>query len=416
MSLDAAREFDVTLHSFHQLLAADTVNSPPQIAPAIQITDHAKHVILVVSVFLFAIAFFTCIATLIVWAIARRRRKNAGYQELETEKAELACNTLNDSIKSTPSLPQIFDKPKVAPVEYASKESFAEEELRKLRVESIDVTANFYTNRNLLQANVRHVNLNNVEDSLTQNAFIYLIVALIPDKAYYESELRPVAESNYFEEASEFEVTLDDLSSKTLRISVYASDRFSQHRLVNEFTYDMAAEIDSEAETQAPIIPVALVEASRSDDNELPEKIVKEGEVLFSLCYMPTSGRLTFVALKGRNICDKEQSPIATYLRVSLMVSGKTMKTVQTTSVRKSSSPVYNEAFVFHTPLERIKDTDVVVSVMASDDINSSQPKMLGKLIVGPESGNNLGRKHWEAMLTTPRRPVAQWHGISEFF
>lgn len=415
MSLDAAREFDVSLHSFHELLAADTT-SPPQIAPAIQITDHAKHIILVVSVFLFAIAFFTCIATLIVWAIARRRRKNAGYQELETEKAELACNTLNDSIKSTPSLPQIFDKPKVAPVEYASKESFAEEELRKLRVETIDVTANFYTNRNLLQVNVRHVNLNNVEDSLTQNAFIYLIVSLIPDKAYYESELRPVAESNYFEEASEFEVTLDDLPSKTLKISVYASDRFSQHRLVNEFTYDMAAEIDVEAETQAPILPVALVEASRSEDNELPEKIVKEGEVLFSLCYMPTSGRLTFVALKGRNICDKEQSPIATYLRVSLMVSGKTMKTVQTTSVRKSSSPVYNEAFVFHTPLERIKDTDVVVSVMASDDIDSSQPKMLGKLIVGPESGNNLGRKHWEAMLTTPRRPVAQWHGISEFF
>lgn len=97
------------------------------------------------------------------------------------------------------------------------------------------------------------------------------------------------------------------------------------------------------------------------------------------------------------------------------MASGKTMKTVQTTSVRKSSSPVYNEAFVFHTPLERIKDTDLVVSVMASDDINSTQPKMLGKLIVGPESGNNLGRKHWEAMLTTPRRPVAQWHSIEEF-
>jgi len=418
MSLDAAREFDISLTSLHAFLA-DPSPQTNDIAPAIKISDHAKHVILVVSVFLFGIAFLTCIATLIVWAIARRRRAKSGYTELETEKPDLACNdaTLNDSIKSTPSLPQVFDKPKVAPVEFASKETFAEEELRKLRVEKVDVTASFYTNRNLLQVNVRRVNLNNVEESLTQNAFIYLIVSLLPDKSsYYESELRPVAEENYFEEASEFELTLDGVSETTLKVAVFASDRFSQHRLVNEFTYIMAAEIDTEAETQAPILPIELSEATRSEDNEVPEKYEREGEVLFSLCYMPTSGRLTFVALKGRNICDKEQSPIATYLRVSLMVNGKTMKTVQTTSVRKSSAPVYNEAFVFHTPLERIKDTDLVVSVMASDDINSTQPKMLGKLIVGPESGNNLGRKHWEAMLTTPRRPVAQWHGISEFF
>ena len=91
------------------------------------------------------------------------------------------------------------------------------------------------------------------------------------------------------------------------------------------------------------------------------------------------------------------------------------MKTVQTTSVQKSINPVYNEAFVFHTPLERIKDTDIVVSLLSSDDITSPQPKMLGKVIVGPVLGTNLGRKHWEAMLSTPRRPVAQWHTVSEF-
>ena len=89
------------------------------------------------------------------------------------------------------------------------------------------------------------------------------------------------------------------------------------------------------------------------------------------------------------------------------------MKTVQTSSVRKSSNPVYNEAFVFHTPLERIKDTDIAVSVMTYGE-NISLPEMLGKIIVGPESENNLGRKHWEAMLTSPRKPVAQWHSMIE--
>jgi len=417
MSITAAEAFGLSQDELHRFLALDSRKSV-EITPAIKITENTKHVILVVSIFLFSIAFFTCLATLVVWAIARRKKRKCGYNELEnkTEKAELACDeeTLNDSVKSVPTLPQVFDKPRVG--EISTKEPFAEEELRKLRVEGVDISASYYTNRNQLQVKVSRVNLNKVEESLTQNAFIYIVVSLLPDKAtYYESELRPVAEENYFEETSLFEIaTHEEIASKTLKIAVYASDRFSQHRLVNEFTYQMNCEF-IDPDTTTPILRVDLTENSRSDDNELPDKIVKEGEVLFSMCYMPTSGRLTFVALKGKDICDKDKTAIATFLRVSLMVSGKTMKTVQTTSIKKSSTPVYNEAFVFHTPLERIKDTDIVVSVMMADDINTVQPKMLGKLIVGPESGSNLGRKHWEAMLTTPRRPVAQWHAISEF-
>ena len=104
---------------------------------------------------------------------------------------------------------------------------------------------------------------------------------------------------------------------------------------------------------------------------------------------------------------------LATYLRVSLLVSGKIMKTVQTSSVRRSTAPVYNEAFVFHTPLERIKDTDINISVMTYG-ASESAPKMLGKIRVGPQSDSNLGRKHWEAMLTSPRKPVAQWHTLAD--
>ena len=89
------------------------------------------------------------------------------------------------------------------------------------------------------------------------------------------------------------------------------------------------------------------------------------------------------------------------------------MKTVQTSSVRRSTAPVYNESFVFHTPLERIKETDIVVSVMTYGD-SAGQSKTLGKVVVGPKAENNLGRKHWEAMLTSPRKPVAQWHALSD--
>jgi len=282
-----------------------------------------------------------------------------------------------------------------------------------LRVEGLDVESSFYVHRNRIQIKVKRVQLSEVDDKLSQNAYLYLIISLLPEKsAFFESDLRPVAEVNYFEQAAEFNCEASEITTRTLKVAVFACDRFSQHRLVNEYTYNLSVDNFGEDESAKPsIVPVSLDELSRSPDNEAPESADAEGEVLFSLCYMPTSGRLTFVALKGRSISDNKEIPLATYLRVSLLVLGKPLKSVQTSSVRRSTAPVYNEAFVFHTPLERIKDTDIIVSVMTYGD-SSEKQKVIGKISVGLNADNNLGRKHWEAMLASPRKPVAQWHAL----
>lgn len=415
MSVEAAKAFDISQADLLRFL--DLKKSPETIAPAIKISEHSKHVILIVSIFLFVLALLTCGCTLCLWLVSKRKKDD--YEQLkDMDKADLACDdeALKDAIKGSPTLPQMSEKPKIDPsaIYYPEKEALEEEELHKLRLESLEVTSNFYVHRSRLQVNVKRVELSSVDDELSQNAYIYLVVSLLPEKsAFFESELRPVAEANFFEEVSEFDLDAADITSRNLKVAVYACDRFSQHRLVNEYTYNLFVSELEEAEGDAKpsIVPVNLNEVSRSPDNEAPEKESHVGEVLFSLCYMPTSGRLTFVALKGRNISDEKEIPLATYLRVSLLVLGKTMKTVQTSSVRRSSAPVYNEAFVFHTPLERIKDTDIVVSVMSYVQA-PEKPKMLGKIIVGPKAEHNLGRKHWEAMLTSPRKPIAQWHSL----
>ena len=88
--------------------------------------------------------------------------------------------------------------------------------------------------------NLRRLNLENVHESLLRNAYIYWILHLLPEKSsFFESELRPCAEESYFEEACEFELNADEVASKLLRLSVYACDRFSQHRLVNERTFKL---------------------------------------------------------------------------------------------------------------------------------------------------------------------------------
>jgi len=416
MSAEAAKVFDISqadlLRFIEQKKQPETINTG--------VSEHSKHVILIVSIFLFVLALLTCGCTLCLWLVSKRR-KDGEYTKLkdEPEKANLACDegALKDSIKGTPSLPQISEKPKLDQSSFLpERDALEEEELQKLRVESLDVESSFYVHRNRVKVNVKQVELSQVDEKLSQNAYVYLIINLLPEKmAFFESDLRPVAESNYFDQAAEFDCEAAEITTRTLKVAVYACDRFSQHRLVNEYTYNLGVEdVDLEGGEDKPsVVPVALNELSRSPDSETAVDSSKEGEVLFSLCYMPTSGRLTFVALKGRNISDDEEVPLATYLRVSLLILGKSMKTVQTSSVRRSTAPVYNEAFVFHTPLERIKETDIVVSVMTYGD-SAGQSKTLGKVIVGPKAENNLGRKHWEAMLTSPRKPVAQWHALSD--
>lgn len=413
MSAEAARSFGISQDDLAKFLA---LNIPKEeITPSIKISDTAKHTILIISILLFILAILTCGCTFCLWLVSKKKRDK--YKKLDdTDAAELACDqdAVKESVNGNESLPQMTEKPKLqSNITFPEKEPFEEEELKKLKVEKLDLSSSYYTNRDRLQVNVRRIVISEFDSKLSNNAYIYVIVSLLQEKdAFFESELRPIAEENYFDEAAEFQIVEDEIINRTLKVSIYACDRFSQHRLVNEYTYEL--ETDHEGDNVS-ILPVNMkLLTTAGDSSKTPEKEEEHGEVLFSLCYMPTSGRLTFVALKGRNISDEKETPLETYLRVSLLVSGKTMKTVQTSTIRRSSTPVYNEAFVFHSPLEHIKDTDIIVSVMLRGSQSKASPKMLGKVIVGPESDNNLGRKHWEAMLTSPRKPIAQWHALSE--
>lgn len=403
MSLEAAKEFGLSHDEFIEFLNGVKAEN----------LDTTKNVVVIVSLLLLTFALFITGIALFLWFYSKTI--NSQSENEDKFKADLACDeeALKDSIKSSLKVPQVSNsKSRYSPDIAFPDKLVNDEELKNIRVQDIELTSVYYAHRKRMQVNLRRLNLENIHPTLLRNAYIYWIVYLLPEKTtYFESELRPCAEENYFEEACEFEIELADISSRQLQLSVYACDRFSQHRLVNEQIFKL--DVLSTDDASIKPINMQLIKNSNDDDVFVEEK-KQNGEVLFSLCYMPTSGRLTFVALKGKHLCKDFATPIATYLRVSLLVSGKTMKTVQTSSVRHSSNPVYNEAFVFHAPLERFKDTDIIISVMTYDP-NKTAPKMLGKIIVGPESDSNLGRKHWEAMLVSPRKPVAQWHTLVNF-
>lgn len=122
------------------------------------------------------------------------------------------------------------------------------------------------------------------------------------------------------------------------------------------------------------------------------------GELMFSLCYLPTAGRLTITMIKARNLkamditgasggfwrhsAERPRAklhpnnprvitttfPLADpYVKVSLMCEGRRLKKRKTSTKRNTLNPVYNEAIVFDVPPENIDQISLLIAVMDYD-------------------------------------------------
>lgn len=97
------------------------------------------------------------------------------------------------------------------------------------------------------------------------------------------------------------------------------------------------------------------------------------------------------------------------------MLSGRQIKKAKTSIARKALQPVYNEAFVFDIPVHRLSDVSLLVRVL-NTELDSDEAvisgKTIGKALIGPDARNSIGLHHWNCMMTSPRKPIAQWHPL----
>lgn len=231
----------------------------------------------------------------------------------------------------------------------------------------------------------------------------YIKIYLLPDRKHkfqtkvHRKNLNPV-----FNEIFCFNVDLDELSTRTLQFAVYDFDRFSRHDLIG----------------QVLVKDLAIHELSK-DEKEFSMEIlcvcqekVDLGELLFSLCYLPTAGRLTVTIIKARNLKAMDITGSSDpYVKVALMCQGRRIKKKKTTVRRSTLNPVYNEALIFDVPAENIDECSVVVHVMDYDRVSSNES--MGSCCAGLQAIGQ-GRDHWLEMLDAPRKPVAHWYHLLE--
>ncbi|KAI4558291.1 hypothetical protein MJT46_012933 [Ovis ammon polii x Ovis aries] len=234
----------------------------------------------------------------------------------------------------------------------------------------------------------------------------YVKIYLLPDrKKKFQTKVHRKTLNPVFNETFQFSVPLAELAQRKLHFSVYDFDRFSRHDLIGQVVLDNLLELAE----QPPDRPLwrDIVEGG-SEKADL-------GELNFSLCYLPTAGRLTVTIIKASNLKAMDLTGFSDpYVKASLISEGRRLKKRKTSIKKNTLNPTYNEALVFDVAPESVENVGLSIAVVDYDCIGHNE--VIGVCRVGPDAADPHGREHWAEMLANPRKPVEHWHQLVEIW
>uniref|UniRef100_G3U2W2 Synaptotagmin 3 n=1 Tax=Loxodonta africana TaxID=9785 RepID=G3U2W2_LOXAF len=232
----------------------------------------------------------------------------------------------------------------------------------------------------------------------------YVKIYLLPDrKKKFQTKVHRKTLNPVFNETFQFSVPLAELAQRKLHFSVYDFDRFSRHDLIGQVVLDNLLDLAE----QPPDRPLwrDIVEGG-SEKADL-------GELNFSLCYLPTAGRLTVTIIKASNLKAMDLTGFSDpYVKASLISEGRRLKKRKTSIKKNTLNPTYNEALVFDVAPESVENVGLSIAVVDYDCIGHNE--VIGVCRVGPDATDPHGREHWAEMLANPRKPVEHWHQLVE--
>uniref|UniRef100_A0A673HD98 Synaptotagmin-6-like n=1 Tax=Sinocyclocheilus rhinocerous TaxID=307959 RepID=A0A673HD98_9TELE len=231
----------------------------------------------------------------------------------------------------------------------------------------------------------------------------YVKIYLLPDrKRKFQTRVHRKTLNPTFDETFQFPVPYEELGSRKLHLSVFDFDRFSRHDMIGEVILENLFEV-SDLSRETSIWKDIQYATSESVDL---------GEIMFSLCYLPTAGRLTLTVIKCRNLKAMDITGYSDpYVKVSLICDGRRLKKKKTSIKKNTLNPTYNEAIIFDIPPENMDQVSLHISVMDYDLVGHNE--IIGVCRIGIHA-EGLGRDHWNEMLAYPRKPIAHWHPLVE--
>ncbi|XP_061840460.1 synaptotagmin-10 isoform X1 [Nerophis lumbriciformis] len=232
----------------------------------------------------------------------------------------------------------------------------------------------------------------------------YVKIYLLPErKKKFQTRVHRKNLNPTFDETFCFPVVYDELCNRKLHLSIYDFDRFTSHDMIGEVVVDNLFEL-SDLSREAVVW---------KDIHTATTETVDLGEIMYSLCYLPTAGRMTLTVIKCRNLKAMDITGSSDpYVKVHLICDGRRLKKRKTTTKKSTLNPVYNEAIIFDIPPENVEQVSLSIMVMDYDRVGHNE--VIGVCRTGPDA-EGLGRDHWNEMLAYPRKPITHWHTLGEW-
>ncbi|CAG5135642.1 unnamed protein product [Candidula unifasciata] len=237
----------------------------------------------------------------------------------------------------------------------------------------------------------------------------YCKISLLPDqKASQQTTVQRKTQEPVWNEYFSYDIDYQESQERTLEILLKDFDKFSRHRLIGKVLL--------------PLNTVNLIKGGHMWKPLSPgNKECKDlGELLLSLNYLPSAGRLTVDIIKAKGLLQTDivggSDP---FVRVTLVHMEKPIKTRKTSCKKNTIDPVFNESVSFNLTQQQVRRNPAFLYIERENRIVSvwdhnskSKDDFVGRIVIGHHHTGPQEFQHWERMLQSQRSPVAQWHSL----
>nr|XP_027202980.1 probable cyclin-dependent serine/threonine-protein kinase DDB_G0292550 [Dermatophagoides pteronyssinus] len=255
---------------------------------------------------------------------------------------------------------------------------------------------------------------------------IYVKIILLPNKKQkFRTKSKPIF-CPIFDETFTFNrISPDDISNLGLRFRLFSIGFTRKTYLIGESRISFALIKPQQQETKlwftldVPAKRNRLLDLESSSltrtDSTSSQSLQNNSspELLLSLAYNGTTGRLNVTMIKGSQFrCLSTRTP-DTYIKLLLVSqNGNEMARGKTRICRGQPNPLFRETFVFQVALFQLPDVTLMIFVYNKRSIKRKE--MIGWISLGYNSSGDEELSHWNDMRDNKGEQVSRWHVLHE--
>jgi hypothetical protein len=276
---------------------------------------------------------------------------------------------------------------------------------------TLHCTMKYSFDKNALIVTVNRCENLPAKDSAAKSSDPYVKLQLLPEKQHKVKTrvMRRTLNPVYDEDFTFYGVHFNQLPTLTLHFVVLSFDRYSRDDVIGEVMLELES-VDLSGSEQNPV-PIAKEITPRS----FKLKSQGRGEILVSLCYQPAANRITVVVLKARNLPKMDITGLSDpYVKIYLLYNDQRIAKKKTHVKKRTLNPVFNESFVFELPHleEGLKNISLEFMLLDWDRVTKNE--VIGRLDLGGGKCTGTALHHWNEVISSPRRQIAEWHKLRE--